>query len=228
MSEAQRSAFRMEISDLLPRLRQTVTLHTPFTRLYRSAFTPALADWFLKAADIGLGQSTIPQTNLHRITRRSSIIHFGLDSGVPQTAQVFWVRAPSPLVCPSNRFVPLALDPAVAGDSELVRWITAAVKLDEEIQAFTDAVYDVAPTFTRRSDIAAAWPEIVHAVPSLSYSTKADPARVRTIRKQVEKYFPPDAMARFTDMLATAVMLPADAPLQAWIGVNKEDFDGTP
>lgn len=88
----------------------------------------------------------------------------------------------------------------------------------------TELIYRECVGFTNSTEIALAWPEVVTAVPGiLPASAKlriaARSPRITRLRKSIEQAFPPAKMEKLTNMLATAIMLPPNPQLRAWVGL---------
>jgi len=230
----------MELADLLPRLRQTIQFPLDPVDVYMGAFPPQLGKWFVGRVPQDLQPYGVAYRNMLRITSRQEIIHFNLtppskidDWRTDNPDQPFWIRMASGAVCPHSKGEPFLLNESVRADPRLQAWHQSAVLLDTEIRHYVKKIYEVAPLFHNRTDIALAWPEAVQAVPAIisgirisetaKLSRRQSP-RIADIREEVAQVLPPDAMARLTEMLATATLLPSKHDLTAWIGYNKEEF----
>lgn len=238
MSEPLRYALRTKLTDLLPRLRQTLPLPIDPQLIYMGAFSPQVAKWFVGRVPTTLHHHSVAYRNLLRATARQTIIHFNLteaskidDWSDRNPDQPFWVRMEDCPVCPSSKLSPFLLDESVRNDPRLQAWYRSAEKLDTEIRWFHDKIYAIAPLFGNKAEIALAWPEIVRAVPSvLDGAPKPSESqyrryatRVEAIKESIARLLSPAEAARLTDMLATAVLLPEAVNLQAWIGTSRED-----
>lgn len=239
MSEPLRYQLRTQLVDLLPRLRQTVPLPIDPQVIYMGAFSPQVAKWFAgRVPTESLHHHSVAYRNLLRATARQAIIHFNLteaskidDWSDVNPDQPFWVRMEDCPVCPSSRLSPFLLDEAVRSDPLLQSWYRRADLLDMEIRWFHDKIYAIAPLFSNKTDVALAWPEVVRAVPSVldgmrspvtESRAKRDCTRIGDIKAKIARHLNPTGSARLVELLATAVMLPANTELAAWIGHNKE------
>ena len=239
MSEPLRYELRTQLVGLLPRLRQTVPFPIDPSVVYSGAFSPEVARWFAAPPSTRLHHRSIAHRNLLRATARNTIIHFNLadpakinDSSDKNPDQAFWIRMEDCPVCPSSRLSPFLLDDTVRNDLLLQSWYRRADLLDLEIRYYHDKIYAIAPLFANKTDIALAWPEVARAVPSVGAGarpptpsrTRREETRVETIKAKIAEKLTPSESARLTEMLATAVMLPAVDEAGAWIGYNREDL----
>lgn len=239
MSEPLRYQLRTQLVDLLPRLRQTVPLPIDPQVIYMGAFSPQVAKWFVGRVPTSLHHHSVAYRNLMRATARQAIIHFNLteaskidDRSDRNPDQPFWIRMEDCPVCPSSRLSPFLLDEAVRSDPLLQSWYRRADLLDMEIRYYHDKIYEIAPLFSNKTDVALAWPEVVRAVPSVLDGMRApattarmqrDHTRIEGIKAKIADKLPHPESARLVELLATAVMLPANTKLAAWIGHNKEN-----
>jgi len=237
MSESLRATLRMELVDLLPRLRQTLPFPLDPARVYMGAFPSQVGRWFWERVPADLQPYNVAYRNLLRITARQEIIHFNITdpSAIDDWKEVnpdqpFWIRMTNSPVCPSSKLTPFLLDESVRTDPSLHKWYRDAERLDVEIRHFSDRIYSVAPLFANRTDVALAWPEVVQAVPAIISGLRLSLAgqvrratRIEDIRGKINQRIAANEMARLTDMLATATLLPSNVKLNAWIGTNKED-----
>ena len=235
MSESVRYSLRTSLTELLPRLRQTVPLPVDPLRIYMGAFSPQLGKWFAGRVPTALHHHSVAYRNLLRATARQAVIHFNLteaskigDWSDRNPDQSFWIRMEDCPVCPSSKLTPFLLDEEVRADPALQDWYRRAEKIETEIRHFHAKVYELAPLFSSRLDIALAWPEAVRAVPAIMGQRPLPqpprtPARVQHIRERMQNILNPAEKVRLTDMLATAILLPSDVKLTAWIGTNRED-----
>lgn len=237
MSESLRSTLRMELVDLLPRLRQTLPFPLEPEKVYMGAFPSQMGRWFWERVPSDLQLYSVAYRNLMRIAARQEIIHFNITapSAIDDWKEVnpdqpFWIRVTDSPVCPSSKLTPFLLEESVRTDPSLQKWYRDAERLDVEIRYFADKIYAVAPLFANRTDVALAWPEVVQAVPAIISGLRTSLAgqlrratRIEGIREKIDHRIPPNEMARLTEMLATATLLPSNVQLTAWIGTNKED-----
>lgn len=235
MSEALRYSLRTKLTGLLPRLKQTAPLPLDPVRIYSGAFSPQVAKWFVNRVPTSMHHQSVAYRNLLRATARQTIIHFNLtepkkvnDWVEVNPDQPFWVRMVDCPVCPISKMQPFLLDDAIRNDPFLQEWYRKADLLETEIRYYHDKIYQIAPLFASKNDIALAWPEAARAVPSIVEGRvivpeRATASRIVRIRETMQNMLTAAEKARLTDMLATAVMLPEDHQLTAWIGYSRED-----
>lgn len=236
MSEAIRYTLRTRLCDLLPRLRLTIPLTIEPERIYRGAFPPKLAQWFIEDKPSETQLSNVGYQNLMRIAARNTIIHFHLGDvhwstthgNGPYTLKPFWVRLDN-AVSPSSKLMPFMLNDTVRTDPVLQAWYEAATQLEHEIAMFKQKIYEITPLFTNRTDVAKAWPSIARAVPEVTTGLRISPEDLRMrnprtdeIRLKINRILMAPEQDRLAEMLATAVLLP-DTKLKAWIGTNREE-----
>lgn len=228
----------MELVDLLPRLRQTLPLPLAPEEVYMGAFPAQIGKWFVERVPTDTTQRSVAYRNLMRVVDRGEVVHFNLadppdvddwvdtiTDGMP-----FWIRMEGYPVCPSSRSMGFLLHDDVRNNSALLNWYVAAGRMDGEISEFSQIIYQIAPMFSSRSDLYLAWPEVVNAVPKIAGGLRISQTallsrqgpRIAGIRKNIDRVLPPDKMARLLEMLAAALMLPKNEPLNAWVGINKE------
>ena len=239
MSEPLRYEFRTQLASLLPRLRQTVPLPLDPKQVYMGAFSPQVAKWFSEPVPAALKHHNVGYRNLLRATARQTIIHFNLadpsvinDHATNNPDQPFWIRMEDVPVCPSSKVDAFLLDAAVRNDPMLQSWYRRADLLEMKLRVFHDKIYQIAPMFGNRTDIALAWPEVARAVPAVlnglrgqisDSKVRRESTRVEAIRAKIETVFSPEESASLVELLATAVLLPSDTKLMAWVGINRED-----
>lgn len=231
MSEAIRYTLRTRLSDLLPRLRQTIPLTIEPEKIYRGAFPPTLAQWFIEDRPSAAQLANVGYRNLMRIAARGTIIHFHLGDvhwSRSQPLNPFWIRLDN-AVTPSSKLLPFMLNDAVRTDPALQAWFDAALKLEQEIAFYKQKIYEITPLFVNRTDVARAWPSIAKAVPEVTAGLRISPEDLRTknprtdeIMHKINRILTAPEQARLTEMLAAAVLLP-DTKLKAWIGTNREE-----
>lgn len=232
MSEAFQSRVRTRLADLLPRLRLAHPLPLTSQEIYRTAFPESkLADWCLEPISTDMRNKALPYRNLVRCTHREGTVHFCLNSQAEldemtddSDRALFWISFPRHVVAP-----PLGgafqLAEEMRCNKALVEWYNAALHLDDEINHFTHKIYKAVANMRNSSELALAWPEVAKAAPGVvdaiaTQRAAARSPRVPVLRKEVLAYFPPTEMARVTDMLATAIMLPPYATPDAWVGIR--------
>lgn len=235
MSEAIRYSLRTQLTDLLPRLRQTLPLPVDPVRIYKGAFGPQVAQWFVGRVPTALHHRSVAYRNLLRATARQDIIHFNLtvpdkidDWSDRNPDQPFWIRMADAPVCPVSKLNPFLLEEDVRNDPLLQEWYRKADLMETELRYFHDLIYRLAPLFASRNDIALAWPEAVRAVPAIVEGRQIPPvrataSRISHIKERMQNIITYAEKAKLSDLLATAVMLPSDFKLMAWIGTNREE-----
>jgi hypothetical protein len=201
-------------------------------QVYKAAFPESkFAQWLFDPVPTDLRRHSLPYRNMVACTHREGIVHFVLNSQTEMDAMHdddavarFWIRFQRHVAAPPTTGC-FMLAEEVRCDRALVDWYNAALQLDEEIWHFTQKIYKAVANVRNASEFALAWPEVVNAVPGLVdplavKRAAARSPRIPVLRKEVLAYFPPTEMARVTDMLATAIMLPPVTMPTAWVGLH--------
>jgi len=236
MSDHFAARARIRLAGLLPRLRIAHPLPLDAKEVYAAAFPESkLAVWCGDPVSTDMRNKALPYRNLVRCTHRESVVHFCLNSQDELDAftddsdrALFWVQFPRQVVAP-----PLGgafqLTESMRCNKALVSWFTDARFLDDEINHFTHKIYKAVANMRNSSELALAWPEVAKAAPGVvdALATKRAAARsprIPVLRKEVLAYFPPTEMARVTDMLATAIMLPSMTMPSSWVDMYSPEI----
>jgi hypothetical protein len=232
MSERFQSDVRIRLSDLLTRMRCSLPLPLEPKEVYRAAFPESkLADWLHDPAPSDMRRKALPYRNMVSCVHREPVVHFcmlGYDEldVLPDDDEAarFWIRFPRHVAAPPSGGM-FILSESVRCNRSLVDWYNAAVLLDERINYYTTKIYRAVSEIRNPSELAINWPEVCNAAPQVRDPIAVKRAAARSprnkpIRENIERLFTPAELEELSNMLATAIMLPATQGPTAWVGLH--------
>lgn len=230
MSERFQSNVRVQLSDMLLRLKLSVPLPFEPKEVYRAAFPESkLADWLHDPLPSDMRRKALPYRNMASCMHRESVVHFCMLSQDQldllhddDDAVRFWIRFPRQVGAPPSGGMFMLSDPM---RTSLLDWYNKAAMLDERITYLTAKIYKAVSSIRNPSELAVNWPEVCNAAPQARDPIAVKRAAARSprnkpIRENIERLFTPAEMEELSNMLATAIMLPATQGPTAWVGLH--------
>ena len=243
MSETFRQRVRTTLTGLLPRMRHTVEFPLDRKEVYRGAFPESkFADWLYDPLPTDFKRRGLAYRNMVSCTHREPVVHFLLNSQTELEAMtddsdraIFWIRFDRHVVGPPGGAA-FQLSEALRCNKPLLDWYNAATLIEDQINHFTLKVYSCVKDVQNPSEFALAWPEVASAVPGIvperaTLRAAARSARIPRLRQIVLKHFPlgeGGEMDTFTNMLASAIMLPKSGWPMQWVGLYPDFLEDTP